>query len=86
MPAWCPEWPLPSVSFGIEVSLVYEHFLRCPSLFGGILHVEWCFSGALMSNTAGVFARPGCFLMWHFWGVFCFPPFGTSEVWFPLKP
>lgn len=46
VPAWCPEWPLPLVSFGIEMYLVYKHFLHRPSLFGGIRHVEWCFSGA----------------------------------------
>lgn len=87
VPAWCPEWPLPVVSFGIEMSLVYEHFfLHHPSLFGGIRHVEWCFSGALTSDTASVFARTSCFLMWHFWGSSASHLLVHLGFVFPLKP
>lgn len=55
-------------------SYIVQVFLVVSVMLSGV------FLGPMMSNTAGVFARTSCFLMWHFWGVLCFPPFGTSEV------
>lgn len=81
VPVWCPEWPLPSVSFGIEVSLFYEHFLHRPHLFRGMCHVEWCFSGAPDVKRCRCVCKALLFsCVAFFGGVLCFPPFGTSEV------
>lgn len=72
----------PLVSFGIQMSLVYEHFfLHRPSLFGGIRHAEWCFSGAHDVKHCRCVCKDQLFSHAAFFlGVLCFPPFGTSEV------
>lgn len=53
--------------------IVHAFLVVCVRLSG-------VFLGPLMSDAAGVFARPSSFLVWYFWGVLCLPPFGTSEV------
>lgn len=50
-------------------SYIVQVFLVVSVMLSGV------FLGPMMSNTAGVFARTSCFLMWHFLGGPLLPTF-----------